>query len=167
MPPAIRPQQPITAADWNDFVYSVGFHTRPPAALLLQNLYQSVTSATTTKAILDSAVRDSDAGHDPTANSSRYTVQVPGLYQVMVIGYVPGNAAAGNERYLAIIVNNTAIWSMQVANTSFWGTCGMDIPLNTGDYIEIQTWQDSGAAANTQAGPNNLSLQMLVVWVGK
>lgn len=167
VPSAVTSPQPITAADWNDFAYSVAFHTHPPAAFLLQTVGQAISTATATKVAYDSAVRDSDAGHDPTANSSRYTVQIPGLYQVMAVGYVPGTAAAGSERYLAITVNGTAVWSMEISNTAFWGCTGMDIPLNTGDYVETQIWQDSGATDYTKTATNHYDCMMLLVWVGK
>lgn len=167
VPAAVQPQQPITAADWNDFVYCVAFNIHPPAAMLLQNTAQSINPSTATKVTYDTAARDSDAGHDSTANSTRYTVQIPGLYQVMVMGLVPGSTAAGNERYIAITVNGTAIWSMEIAATSSWNYAAADIPLNTGDYVETQLFQDSGAAQNTSAGSGGQLCQMLLIWVGR
>jgi hypothetical protein len=171
VPQAIRPQQPVTAADWNDAVDSIGFHTHPPAALLFRSVGQVISAGVPVRIAFDSAVRDSDAGHDPTANNSRYTAPTPGLYQVLVLGdMAPGATNGGAERYVAIIVNGTTIWSMDLAapvgTTNFWGCAGIDIPLNTGDYVEAQLFQDSGIDENIPVLVTS-QCRLLAVWVGR
>ena len=151
-PQAIRPQQPVTAADWNDAVDSISFHIHPPAALLFRNAGRSSPPAP--RPASPSTPRS--ATPTPATTRRPTTAASPpraGLYQVLVMGEMaPGATNGGAERYVAIIVNGTTIWSMDLAapvgTTSFWGCAGIDIPLNAGDYVEAQLFQDSGIDEN-------------------
>lgn len=163
-------QQPISAAMWNQYQYAVGFHIRPPFALLLQNTMQSVPSVTPTRILFDNPVRDSDAGHSTTANPSRYTAPIPGLYHICVFGSLLGGSTAGGERSLSIVLNGGAYWAMHLlaptsyGNGSFGGSVQAEIPMNTGDYVEASFYQDSGTTLSTQ---NSYSqARMGVRWVG-
>jgi len=166
--PYVYPDQPVAAADWNDFVYACGFYTHPPAALLYQNATQVVPSATPTLVSFDSAERDSDAGHNPTANSNRYTIQIPGLYHVTAMGSIDPTNNNGGERSIGIKVNDTTFWSFHLlapyAQGFFYGTCSADIPLNAGDWVEAHLFQDSGD--NTaKTGIADSQCRLLVQWV--
>ena len=173
VPTTYYPKEPIAAADWNAFVYAVGFHIHPPTALLFQNVTQVITSSTNGMRITyDSAERDSDAGHDPTANSSRFTAPIPGLYHVTAIGSIAANNPNGVERSVCIMVNNTTIWAIHLLapytgaqGSIFYGSCSLDIPMNAGDYVEAQLWQDSGDnTVRTSTGA--AACRLLVHWAG-
>ena len=165
------PNQPITAALWNEYQYAVGFHIPPPTALLLQNTLQSLPSMVSTRILFDTAVRDSDGGHSGTTNPSRYTAPIPGLYNVSVFASIlGGGSTAGGERSVGIIVNNAAFWSLQLLaptslnGGSYQGSAEADIPMNAGDYIEATLWQDSGTTMSTSN--SYYQARMGVRWVG-
>jgi hypothetical protein len=152
--PLLNTGDPITAAAWNRFVYAAGFHLRAPSALLMQTVMQSVASSTATRVAFDQALRDTEGGHDPGNNSSRYTVKTAGTYLVSSYGMIQGSTPTGGEESVAIIVNEAVIWGIQIlprdsgiVNNLF--SCSAEIPLQVGDYVETQLWQDSGTAQST------------------
>jgi hypothetical protein len=168
--PQLNTGDPITAADWNRFVYSAGFHLRAPSALLAQTVSQAVASSTATRLAFDQAVRDTEGGHDPSTNSSRYTVKTAGTYLVSSFAFMQGFTPAGGEESIAIIVNEAVIWAIQllprdsgITNPMF--SCTAEIPLQLGDYIETQLWQDSGTAQSTSPSVLNYCW-MGLHWVG-
>ena len=161
----------ITAAVWNRFVYAVGFHLRAPSALLAQTVSQSVASTTPTKLLLDQAVRDTEGGHDPGANPSRYTVKTAGTYLVTAYSPMQGSSPAGGEESVAILVNNTVFWAIHILprdpgmSVNFL-SCTTEIPLQAGDFVEAQLWQDSGITQNTGSQSLTFASWMGLHWVG-
>ncbi|WP_194923210.1 hypothetical protein [Catenulispora pinisilvae] len=168
--PQASPEQPITAALWNQYQYAVGFHSHPPTALLTQNTLQSVPSASATRILFDNAIRDSDAGHSITTNPSRYTAPIPGLYHICVFGSLEGGSAGGGERSLAIVLNGGAYWVLHLLAPSsygagsFVGSAQVEIPMNIGDYVEASFYQDSGTTLSTSI--SYYQARMGIRWVG-
>jgi len=168
--PQLNTGAPITAAAWNRFVYSVGFHLRAPSALLAQTVSQSVASSTATRLAFDLAVRDTEGGHDPSNNSSRYTVKTAGTYLVSSYAFLNSSGPAGGEESVAIIVNEAVIWAIQLLPrdpglAAVFFSCTAEIPLQIGDYVETQLWQDSGTAQSTTPSVG-YSCWMGLHWVG-
>jgi len=169
--PQLGTGAPITAAAWNRFVYAAGFHLRAPSALLAQTVMQAVASSTTTRIAFDQALRDTEGGHDPGTNSSRYTVKTAGTYLVSTYAMMQGSSPAGGEESVAIIVNEAVIWAIHIlprdpgiTNPMF--SCTAEIPLQVGDYIETQLWQDSGTAQTTLSTSPSNACWMGLHWVG-
>ncbi|MBS2531573.1 hypothetical protein KGQ20_02180 [Catenulispora sp. NF23] len=164
--PQAFPDSPITATAWNSYVYAAGFHMRAPSALLTQTISQSVPTSTSTRIAFDSAVRDTEGGHDPVTNNTRYTVKTPGTYLVSVCAGMFLAGSAGGEESAAIIVNETVIWAIilfgrDMTFARMGGCATAEIPLQTGDYVETQLWQDSG-----QTESNGTGAWMGLHWVG-
>jgi len=161
--PQVGTGYPITAALWNSFVYAAGFHMRAPSALLMQSITQSVASGTSTKILFDMAARDTEGGHDPANNSSRYTVKTAGTYLVTVAAGMFDETPDGGQAAVTITVNNAVNWAVHLLARdngagTFIGACASaDIPLQIGDYVEAGLYQDSGQASTTgstsYAGP--------------
>jgi len=115
-------------------------------------------------------VRDTEGGHDPGNNSSRYTVKTAGTYLVSTYAFMQGSSPAGGEESIAIIVNEAIIWAIQLLPrdpglVNLFFSCTAEIPLQIGDYIETQLWQDSGTAQTTAPSVAN-SCWMGLHWVG-
>lgn len=168
--PQVDTGYPITAALWNSFVYAAGFHLRAPSALLMQTVNQGVPSTTPTRMLFDLAVRDTEGGHDPSVNSSRYTARTAGTYLLTVAAGIFDSDPPGGETSVCLIVNQAVIWAIQLLprdfGISFPGTCcTADIPLQVGDYVEAQLWQDSGTTTSTGASGSNPAW-MGLHWVG-
>lgn len=105
---------------------------------------------------LDTEVYDSDGGHSTTTNTSRYTVQVAGTYYISGSCGYPGTA--GGNRSTRIAVNGSPAQGSQVADAptttanSWYGIATCFAVLNVGDYVEVQTWQNSGGGISTNGG---------------
>lgn len=152
--PQVDTGDPITAALWNSFVYAVGFHLRAPSALLMQTVSQSVAPSTSTKILFDRAIRDTEGGHDPGNNPSRYTIKTAGTYLVTVAAGLFTQTPDGGQSAVTITVNNTVNWAVHLlprdSNVSYIGTCASaDIPLQIGDYVEAGLYHDAGTATST------------------
>lgn len=105
---------------------------------------------------LDTEVYDSDGGHSTVTNTSRYTAQVAGTYSLSgSCGYA---GTAGGNRSTRLAVNGVGVQGSQVAAAptttanSWYGIATAFAVLNVGDFVEVQTWQNSGAAINTNGG---------------
>jgi hypothetical protein len=162
----------VTAALWNAQVRdAVSFLTDPPRFIGYSAVAQSFNSGSTYQTItLDSEILDTEGGHSTSTNTSRYTCQYAGLYQVNYsVSF--GQNGTGN-RSARIIVNGTTISNNpgnsiegQASTGSFsWvGAGACHVYLNVGDYVELQAWQSSGAALSTNTNNTGLSL----AWVAK
>lgn len=168
--PQVNDNDPITAALWNSFVYSAGFHLRPPSVLLMQTVSQSIPPSASTKVLFDLALRDTEGGHDPGNNPSRYTIKTAGTYLITIAVAMFDESPDGGQAAATITVNNTVNWAVhllaRVSSITYIGLCcTADVPLQVGDYVEAGLYQDSGTASSTGAsiyqGP-----WMALHWVG-
>lgn len=104
---------------------------------------------------LDTEIFDSDGGHSTVTNTSRYTVQVAGTYLLVAsVGY-PINST-GN-RAVRVGINGSGAQGGQsvtsaFATNSWYGIATTAAPLNVGDFVECQTWQNSGGSLSTNGG---------------
>lgn len=154
-----------TSALWNAQVRAMAdwaFGTGVPRFKGYATTTQSIPNGTTSVAVaLDSEVYDSDGGHSTVSNTSRYTVQVAGVYAVF--GTLCYGTNSTGARSLSIWVNGNFINGDTIQGTppsgaSWTGNIAvLTGSLAVGDYIELATWQTSGAAfgtnVNTQFGP--------------
>jgi hypothetical protein len=124
---------------------------------------QSIASATWTKIQFNAENYDEKSEFDSTTNY-RFTAKEDGYYQVNartrytitaagandylgIAIYVNGTAYAyGNNLAIGTSAGNTDIYSNNAPNVSD------SIYLTAGQYIEIFTYQDSGAAMNINFG---------------
>jgi hypothetical protein len=151
-----------TAALWNaNILGGIGYLLAPVRFKGYSSTVQSVTSGTTIGALtLDTEVYDSDGGHSTTTNTSRYTVQTPGLYHVG--GSVCLNASpvtATGTRTICVLLNGVVVLGsmVQAPASSVNGTTvqtATDVQCAVGDYIEIACWQNSGVTMSTQTPSN-------------
>lgn len=89
--------------------------------------------------------------HDPTTNPTRLVPNVPGVYQVVVIGAFAVNSTG--QRYFRVKKNGAAVSgaTLPIATPSFSGegTLVTEIYLNgTTDYVEVAVFQSSGGNLN-------------------
>lgn len=145
----------ITASLWNAQVGALGnFTLGPPRFRGLQTLAQSFAYNAYAPLSLDTEVFDSEGGHSTTTNTSRYTVQVPGTYLLMVT--VAWAADTSGSRIAEIHINGTAIPGtynrvlpvgavVTPMNTQVMAT------LNVGDYVEAYGMQNGPTTLTTYA----------------
>jgi hypothetical protein len=142
----------MTAALWNAQVRdSVTFLTHVPVFKGVQTTGQSITSQSNpaTSVLLDTESLDPDGGHSTTVNTSRFTVQTAGVYQVNAsLGY--GNLATGN-RMVGIQVNGTPVVQNAgagMSGNSWSGSVSWLGSLAVGDYVEMITYHTIGSPQN-------------------
>jgi hypothetical protein len=126
------------------------------------------TSSSDTAVTLDTEDYDSDNGHSTTTNSSRYTVQVAGIYLVMATASFPTNAT-GNRK-LGINVNGTnvrgGVFQGPSMASNSWSACVcVEQAFVVGDYIEMVVWQTSGAPLSLNAGGGGFGPTLMCHWI--
>lgn len=173
IPPTVAqtvPGQFITSSLWNAQVVAAGNWAfgagtdGPPRFKAYQSTAQSIASMNTFTAFsLDTEVFDSDGGHSTVTNTSRYTIQVAGLY--LCVGQTAFPASTVGNRSIRINVNGTqatgagAVYEGPPTNGGAWACQATYLDyLNVGDYVEVAGWQTSGATVSTSLGGASPSL---------
>lgn len=111
---------------------------------------QNIPDATWTKIELTDEDYDEQNEFDPTTNY-RFTAKTAGYY--FVAGNVTYSEIADGKKYITAIKKNTTIIALGRGIAGGTGTCGSSastcIYLAINDYLELWTYQDSGAAKDT------------------
>lgn len=144
------------------------FWANKPHAMLWQSSSQSIPNSSTFTNIVtwDQSTSDNWFGHSASVNPSRYTAQVAGYYQVNCqVTY--HNSAGLLVRALELQVNGTASNGTAAYNQSYSNNfTSVNVPgailfMNVGDYVEANTWQNSGGAITLVSGACFMSVQFL------
>jgi hypothetical protein len=140
-----------------------------PVFSAVQTVAQSLANITWTSITFTAEILDRDNGHSTSTNTSRYTGQTPGYYNITGVGAV----VATTGPVLAGIAKNGTRITGSVTQSSGNGTTGVAaasapaprVQLNgTTDYVELQVYQGSGAAANTSL--TEICCALNVEWAG-
>ena len=138
--------------DPNDF-RADEYIARPTCRVNLDTA-QTLTTGATTAVVFDGAdIFDAFGMHSPTANNTRITFVVPGVYDVG--GGAQFEASAVGQRAVSVRVNGaTIIQSIRVDAAAAGSTI---LPIHTiyrfapGDYIELTAFQNSLGDLDVQA----------------
>ena len=155
-------------ADLNSLRNGINFALSPPLAELRQTVTQSLPNAGWTALTFDTEIIDTDGGHSTATNTSRYVVQTAGWY--LLTAGVSFAASATGGRGLRFAKNGAAQGFGRVftapspmyasdLNTSKRFLCAV------GDYLEVQAFQNSGAALNTNYVANDSGSFMEVQFI--
>lgn len=160
----------LTAAQWNSNVRdAINFLIGVPVFEGRQTVAQSIANATEVAVLFDVEDVDNDNGHSVSTNTSRYTAQTAGRWQLSgAMSYV---ANATGFRNCDWLVNGGQITSLNYNNLTAGSSCRiagrtMTKFLNVGDYVEMGTFQTSGAALNTAVTANLEQATFSMRWVG-
>lgn len=156
-----------TAALWRANVYNPAiFSLNPPLFVGTQSLAQSVPFGSGWTSIsLDTAQVDTYTGHSNSLNNSRFSAPVPGWYDVC--GVVCWTSNGTGIRASRLAVNGTSVsgsaqsWAAAASGTTAVPTAVRSVFLNTGQYVEVQAFQTSGAALSTRVASESAS----ALWV--
>lgn len=124
-----------------------------PMARVTNSIAISLPNNATTTLTFDTEKYDNDAIHSTSVNTSRLTCNTPGLYQISA--YVEFASSNVNWRGLLLLLNGVTIIDARQVNavngavTRTLISC--QYQLNAGDYVEVQAFQNSGAALNADA----------------
>jgi hypothetical protein len=144
-------------------INSAGIQSLPkqPACRAYRTTAQSIPDSTWTSIAFDAENFDTQNMHDNVTNNTRITIP-PGGDGIYLIAAGIGFAANGTGiRGVRFYKNGTTI--IAAANTANPGAAYVGrVVLTTveslvaGDYVEVQAWQNSGAALNTLSGSENI-----------
>lgn len=93
--------------------------------------------------------------HSTSANTSRLTCRIPGLYHIYAHSNWAALTTGGSRRLLDILLNGIQAIGLQDGARSAGGAAAQSVStewrLNVGDYVEAAVLQDSGGALNVTA----------------
>lgn len=161
----------ITGALWNANVYNgLTYLLNPPIYYAVQNTSQNISNTTNTAITFDTEIYDTYAGHNNSTNNTRYTAQVAGYY--LMSGCVAYAANANGVRLAKLRLNGTDIkgsavelYASNSSNLTTVATCTIIQFMNVNDYVEVATWQNSGATIATSVGNSDQLCSMTVTWI--
>ena len=128
----------------------------PPTAVMYRSTSQSIANNSYTTVDLTSELSDTNGAHDTSTNPSRYTCPIAGDWLLLGAGSIVANATGG--RGIRLLKNGSAIEGSAKfetnASASFgWvGQTSLIVTLAVGDYVQMQLYQNSGGALNTDSG---------------
>lgn len=133
--------------------------TDPPLLFAYQIVTQSLLNSTWTAVTMTAEVVDTISGHSLVTNTSRYTPNVSGTYEVY--GQVAFAINATGDRGAQFRKNGAVTDGLQygaaraMSGGNFAGiavTSGMVNLNGSTDYIEVYAFQDSGGTISTSYG---------------
>lgn len=167
----------ITAALWNAQVRdSSAFFAGVPVFSGYASVAQAINGGNNWVPLnIDSESVDNYGGHSTSTNTSRYTVQLAGTYQVF--GSVAWTASATGDRRIQLTQNGTAVLGSANSFDPSQVVLGAQqtmafVTAAVGDYFETQVSHTATAAGtnfNTNAGSGASAMftsSMRVLWVG-
>lgn len=144
------------------------FNDNKPTAMVYQNAAQSIPTGSTFSTVVtwDTTTNDNWNGHSSVTNPSRYTFQVAGLYSLNA-NLTYSNSAGLGVRALALQVNGSILNGAQTFNQSYSNNF-LNVSLANvlyqaavGDYVEANTWQNSGGALSLVSNRSFMSVMYI------
>lgn len=162
-----------SSSEMNAYVRDpLNFLLKTPMAELRQAVAQVLTTGVAAAITFTASDVDQDylggSGHSNSVNTSRYTANYAGWYQVS--GEVAYVANAVGRRAAIWTVNGTSVFSGQLAGPATaasdceFGARTKFVFLNIGDYVELLGFQESGGNLSTLVLSNIVS-GMSIRWV--
>jgi hypothetical protein len=154
---ASRPVRPVEAEEiWRQDLKDVEVYdgsawwlagvTRPAARLGRTSSNQSIPDSTTTALQFNTEFEDTHNGHDNSANNSRYTAPIDGLY--LVTATVTWAQNSSGIREIGLRVNGSTVYDgarvVNASNITHVQSVNHLIRLNAGQYVEATVWQSTG-----------------------
>lgn len=168
--PIIPPGGYPRGSDLEELLDRVQFLSDPPRAQLRQTVAQSLTSGAFAAITFGAEDFDNYSGHSTSTNTSRYTAQIAGIYQLAGKAAWAGNATGRRatkwqKNGVDITASQVAIIATSASDVEHPATTMM-VSLAVGDYVELHAFQDSGGALNTFVGTEQQPV-MTVRWIGE
>lgn len=159
----------LTAAIYKtDVTDAVNFLANPPQFIGTQNASQAIANGSWAAITLDVELTDSYDGHSLVTNTSRYTAQVTGWYEVCgVVSW--SNSSTVGSRGARLHVNGTPLLGSAVvlaAGTlpAAVATATRTVFLNAADYVEVAGGQNSGGSLSTVNSGVDATSGLWVSW---
>ncbi len=162
-------------AEWEDAIDDLETEADllgdPPGGQFRQSVAQTLTSGSFTAITFTQEDYDNRGGHSTSSNTSRYTAQVAGRYQVS--GAVAFVASATGRRGTQWRINGSVVNGSQLllssgddADETQYPARTMTVFLSVGQYVELYAIQQSGGNLNTSVADGGTQSMMAVRYVG-
>lgn len=160
--PATAVSGPLTSGLLNSYKAALDYFANTPYAHVYSSAGQSITTNTSTVLSFNAEVEDIGGLHSTTTNNSRITAVDAGLYHVTGQVQYPTGIGSGTVD-CKVQVNGTVNTGPYDSRAIPGGVPAVNISslirLAAGDYIQLLTYQSSGASVTTTAGAFNTFLQ--------
>lgn len=179
-PPSAAPVKGslVTATELgNDMTAGIAWLASRPFFCAYQTVVQSVANASNTALTLDTEQYDPYLGHSDSVNTSRYYPPLSSNINLnfhdyyLATGLVKLNSAATGAVFIAgtRLTGGSFIEGVKIPSTAghavnMWTADIVEV-TSASDYIELMTWQNTGAAVNTVVGGGTCCYAMYR-WVG-
>lgn len=139
-----------------------------PTFRAVQTVSQVLSNTTWTSITFSTEQIDRDGGHSTSVNTSRYTSQTAGWYEVD--GLITWNMTGSAIVAARLTVNGTAI----NGSARFWGKTNNNFQcaetrdwlfLGVGDYVELQGWHAAGSSWGTEISGGDVAPSFRVRWI--
>lgn len=161
----------LTSTDLNVCMQILRHLLDPPCFTVYQNsATTSIPNSTWTTLGYDAQlVLSSHGGHSTSVNNTRYTCPVDGVYELS--GKVSFDNSTVGRRQTRWILNGSAIAASELvlppaSGAPMMPVASIRVRLVVGDYVEMQTSQDSGGTRTTSAG-GTLASFMSGKWISR
>lgn len=169
VPPTFGANGIAPSTYYNQLRDSVRFILNPPLAVLRQTVVQSLAAGSFIPVTFDVHDIDRDLAHSTTVNSSRYTSQTPGWYNVdATVCFGP---SATGIRASRLTINGVAA----IGRTNYFPPVSTGVPsmapvsgpvyLDAGDYLQLEAFQSSAGALSTATDSNGAASALMIRWV--
>jgi hypothetical protein len=162
----------VTAAYMNSNVRDAGnFFLSVPVFEGRQTIVQSINNSTSTPITFDAEDVDNDNGHSTSTNTSRYTPQTAGRFQLSgAISWASNATGLRNAEWWkngsAVNGAGTSFTTINGSTTRYPARMITELANGSTDYFELTGFQTSGAALNTAVGLAVEQPTFSVRWVG-
>lgn len=133
------------------------------------NAVTSLTNATWTAIALATESFDSHAFHDLVTNNSRLTIPTGWGGKYLITGVGSFAATAAGKRGARLLLNGATVIAIHFQDYAAVGTYAVRLPVQTTyalaatDYVQLQCFQDTGGAINSESATTTLELTFLGV----
>lgn len=173
-PADLVPGKMATGMGYEDVLDAISFLMSPPTLQMRQTAAQSIPNSAYAIVLFDTEDIDTVSGHSTTTNTSRWTLpsaDMAGWYRC--VGKVAWSGNVTGRRASLWSLNGTAINGSEViypvgtSSAVEHVTAEIIVPVtNAGDYIELQIFQDSGGALNTNVSSGLAQTTAVITWQG-
>jgi hypothetical protein len=162
----------LTASNFNTYLTGVlSYLEYPPYCEAYETSNQTFgTSGTNFATTFSLEVTDNTGMHSTVTNTSRFTAVYPGFY---LAGGQTSFAANGTGNRASRLAVNGVVGADGVILTAAAAANAMSVPvsarsyfLNTGDYLEVYSWQTSTASLTSGGATINPCLSALWISTG-
>lgn len=167
-PAAITTGTTISKSTFGDLVLdALNFLANRPACRVHNSASQTISNNTLTAITFNSERYDTATMHSTVTNTSRITIPVAGIYNIVGSVEWPANGTGTRQALIRVNGSTTIAGSTAPGNAaaSSPNTVGTQYKFAVNDYVELMVFQNSGGNLDAQLNANQ-SPEFSATWIG-